>query len=101
MRPLRPRDMLPLPVRPVNATEKAVARLANMLRSDLASRREHPSYGVTKAQLREALAHLEGALYAHGVSIEAERGSTLMAMRSAARDLGLDLDALRAEVRAA
>lgn len=54
--------------------ERATATLAQEIRSQraglvnaLRTRKVHPSYGITKADLRERLAHLEGLLYAYGV----------------------------------
>ena len=56
------------------APEVALATLTQEIRSQraglvnaLRTRKAHPTYGITKADLRERLAHLEGLLYAYGV----------------------------------
>jgi hypothetical protein len=45
----------------------------------LNTRKYHPTFGVTKASLRERLARLEGLLYAHGIVLERKRSANFPA----------------------
>lgn len=48
----------------IERLEQEIQWLRNSLRSDLATRRQHPTYGVTKARLNEKLARLTGLVEA-------------------------------------
>jgi hypothetical protein len=49
---------------PVEVLEIALFQAVNGLRSAARTRQSHPTYGVTKADLRERLAHVEGIAHA-------------------------------------
>lgn len=49
---------------PVEVLEIALFQAVNGLRSAARTRQSHPTYGVTKADLRERLAHIEGIAHA-------------------------------------
>ena len=51
------------------------AALVNAMRT----RKAHPSYGITKADLRERLAHLEGLLFAYGVMADRKASAIILA----------------------
>ena len=66
--------------------DKATTLLAQEIRSQKAglvnamrTRKAHPTYGVTKADLRERLAHLEGLLFAYGVQTTGHASAMLIA----------------------
>lgn len=65
--------------------------------NSIISRKQHPSYGYTKALIREEVAHLEGLLYAyhlvtgHDPTVYLPSGA-----RQAAAALDIDLNDIRA-----
>ena len=61
----------------VETLAREVRSTHNGLMSYLHTRRDHPTYGITKADLRERLAHLEGLAYAYGVMVTGEASATL------------------------
>lgn len=77
------------------ARECGAAR--NKVMNSIICRKQHPSYGYTKAIIREELAHLEGLLYAyhlitgHDPTVYLPSGA-----RQAAEALDIDLADLRA-----
>jgi hypothetical protein len=97
------------PVKPASATERLEREIGNAhtsINSALASRRDHPSYGYTKTELRASLHRLEGMitawLYVTGRWDHA--GSVVFYDHTAAtvRDaLGIDLAELHARVKGA
>lgn len=76
--------------------ESEIRSRRNSVVSLVRTRKVHPSYGVTKKQLREELSWLEGMLFAHHVMLHGERSaSILLAARLSAKHLEIDLDELR------
>lgn len=84
------------------AVERAVRQLVTGLRSALATRKAHPSYGYTKADLRERLAQVEGAAFAaHALANGGPSASPRAAASQVLHDLGIDLGDLHDRVNAA
>ena len=73
------------------AARSAAAGLGNAT----TTRRIHPSYGVTKADLRQRYARLEGMLYAYWVAAHSQAGASVaMQAWEAANELDIDLFSL-------
>ncbi len=74
----------------------------NGLMNAILCRKEHPSYGYTKASIRERLAHLEGLLYAwQTLTTGFASANFVSAACDAAIALDIDLPDLRQRVEAA
>ena len=72
--------------------------LENMMRT----RRAHPSYGITKGDLRDRLNVLVGMLFAYGaVMYDRNSASAWMQAEEIADEFGFDLSDLRERVREA
>lgn len=69
----------------------------------LVTRRQHPSYGVTKTMLRTELAELRGMLFAFGILKLEDHGTASVGLlaQATADAINLDIKALAQEVEAA
>lgn len=74
--------------RAVVPLDAELQRQVNGLRSDLRSRVDHPSYGITKAALRERLARVEGMLLARAAVLGEVAASDLHTIRQQAAQAG-------------
>ncbi len=75
--------------------------LVNRIENNVRCRRQHPTYGYTKAMAREALAQLEGLCYALAQVKLNERSANFAAQatEAAATFLSVDLADLRQQIK--
>ena len=90
------------PTTPQEILEREMAHTRNGLVNAIVCRREHPSYGYTKKDILERLAHLEGMLFAWAVIATGEGTANMHAHVMLASDmLGIDIAGLRQKAKAA
>jgi hypothetical protein len=69
------------------------------LRNSLATRKAHPTYGVTKTDLWMRLHRLEGLLYARGM-VDGHRSAAFdLQVQEVASTFDIDLTALRIQIK--
>lgn len=89
-------------IRNPTATDALDAEIRNNhsgLRNALATRKAHPTYGVTKTDLWMRLHRLEGLLYARGVFEGRRSASFEMQASEEASTFGVDLTGLRIQIK--
>jgi hypothetical protein len=84
----------------VELLEREIRATRNSLMNQIVCRRDHPSYGYTKAGILTTLARLEGMLVAHHI-VTAASASATWGFDSLAAAQVLDIDLTDLRLRAA
>lgn len=78
--------------------DEEIKRLFSVALNVISTRALHPTFGYTKADIREALARVEGALLIRGAFEHKSYASDLLTIRHQADALGLDMTGLHAAI---
>jgi hypothetical protein len=87
---------------PTEVLEREIRATVNNLGNAIACRRDHPSYGYTKAGIIATLSRLEGLLQAHHIMTTGEASATwAFDAHASAKSLNVELSAWQARAKAA